>query len=181
MKVNELISVMDDALQKAGLERRRIVPREAKVWALPSGEIERFFWPQAIRRPWGFAYVGAIGIEIPALRQWLATYKREEERGIFRSCFVLSLIANEDILGNFMIEHGEPVPSDVWAGLLTDRLSNVPATMDELIDAYQRRSKVLGSLVNPHDQHAWEFLLAWRNDPDPSMHVPSRRPDGRVS
>ena len=180
MNVKELRAVMDDALREEGLEEQRLFPRGPKVWTLPASDIVRFFWPQAMRRPWGFIYNGAIGVEIPSLRKWLSEFKPDAEAGIFQQCFVSYLIVNEDVFRDFMVEHDKPVPRDLWAGLLKDRLDKVPPTLDALVDAYRRNKEELGWLAHPHERHAWEFLLKWRENPDPSIHVPRRLPDGRV-
>jgi hypothetical protein len=150
------------------------------VWSLPEGDIIRFFWPHAYRRPWGFAYSGSIGVEIPSLRQWLLQHKPGNQVGIFHTCFVSYLIINEDILGEFMVEHDKPVPSDLWAGLLKDRLEKLPSTLVDLVAAYQRNKEEIGWLAHPYDRHAWEFLLKWFKDPDPSLHVPRMLPNGRI-
>jgi hypothetical protein len=179
MNVKELRAVMDKALREEGLEEQRLFPKGPKVWTLPGDDLIRFFWPQAIRRPWGFIYHGAIGVEIPSLRRWLREFKPEEP-GIFHSCFVCYLITNEDISREFMVEHGNPIPADLWAGLLKDKLELVPPTLDGLITAYRRDKEQLGWLAHPHERHAWDFLLKWREDPNPSMRVPKMLPGGRV-
>ena len=172
---------MEDALRQEGLEERRLFPKGPKVWTLNDGDIVRFFWPQAIRRPWGFIYDGAIGIEIPSLRTWLSQFKPDAEAGIFRQCFVSYLIINEDVFRDvIMVENDKPVPSDLWAGLLKDRLAKIPSTLDALIGSYQRNKEELGWLAHPHERHAWDFLLKWRENPVPFMHVPKKLPDGRV-
>jgi hypothetical protein len=80
-----------------------------------------------------------------------------------------------------MVDHDKPVPSHLWAGLLKDRLDKVPPTLDALIDTYRRSKEDLGWLARPHERHAWHFLLKWRENPDPSIHVPKMSPDGRVA
>lgn len=180
MNVAELKFIMNGALRQEGLQERKLVPKRPKVWSLPGGDILRFFWPHTYRKPWGFVYSGSIGVEIPSLRQWLRQHKPGNQVGIFHTCFVGYLIINEDILGEFMVEHGEPVPSDLWAGLLKDRLEKVPSSLTDLIAAYQRNKEELGWLAHPHDRHAWEFLLKWFEDPDPSLHVPQMLPNGRI-
>jgi hypothetical protein len=180
MYVKELRALMDNALREEGLEERRLFPNGPKVWTLPAADVLRFFAPQSIRRPWGFIYTGAIGIEIRSLRDWLREFKPEAETGIFHSCFVKYLIINEDVFGNFTVEHDKPVPSDLWAGLLKDRVDKVPPTLDTLVATYRRNKEDLGWLAHPHERHAWDFLLRWRENPDPSIHVPQVRPDGRI-
>ncbi len=179
MDVKELRAIMDGALRQEGLEERRLFPKGLKAWILPGGDIFRCFWPHATRSPWGFSYSGAIGIEIPALRQWLREFK-PNEAGIFHSCFVSYVTMNEDWFPEFMLEHGRPVPSDLWAGLLKDRLEKVPSTLDGLIASYRRGREELGWLAHPHERHAWDFLLKWHENPAPSIHVPRMLPDGRV-
>ena len=133
MNVKELRAAMDKALGQEGLKEQRLFPKGPKVWTLPAGDIIRFFSPKAIRRPWGFIYSGAIGIEIPSLRKWLSQFKPDDEAGIFRQCFVSYHIINEDVSREFIVEQDRPVPSDLWAGLLKERLDKVPPTLDALI------------------------------------------------
>ena len=172
---------MQCALRDAGLEEQGVPHRRRKVpsvWALPADDILRYFWPDAQRLPWGFRYSGSIVIEIPPLRTWLNQHKREDAE-IFHTRFVSYNILNEDILAGFTVEHDEPVPSDLWAGLLADRLARIPPNLQSLVDAYRRNREDLGWLAHPHDRHAWDFLLKWIDDPDPSLPVPKRLPDGR--
>lgn len=180
MNVKELGAIMQAALQREGLEARQIIAKAPKAWSLPTDDLIRFFQPHAYRRPWGFVYSGAIGIEIPALRQWLRANKSGEE-GIFHSCFVSYLIVNEDVFRGFMVTHEEPAPTDLWAGLLKDRLEQIPATLAGLITAYRRNKEELGWLAHPNERHAWDFLLRWHGDPSPALHVPSMQPDGRIA
>ncbi|WP_395623154.1 hypothetical protein [Sphingomonas daechungensis] len=179
MNVKEVRAVMEYALREEGLEERRLFPKGPKVWTLFGGDVVRFFWPQVIRRPWGFIYNGGIGVEIPTLRQWLREFKSEEP-GIFHSYFVSYLIINEDISSEFMVEHGNPIPADLWAGLLKDKLELIPSTLDDLASAYRRNKEQLGWLAHPHQRHAWDFLLKWRENPDPSLSVPKMLPNGRI-
>lgn len=179
MNVKELRAIMDDALRREGLEERLLFPRGLKAWTLPGGDILRCFWPHPVRRPWGFTYDGSIGIEIPALRQWLREF-RPTEPGIFHSCFVSYVIMNEDWFPEFMLEHDKPVPSDLWAGLVKDRLEKIPSTIDGLVAAYRRDKGQLGWLAHPHERHAWTFLMKWRENPASSLHVPQMLPDGRI-
>lgn len=172
MNVKEFRAIMQVAFEREGLEARQIVPKAPKAWFLPADDIIRFFQPHAYRRPWGFVYSGAIGIEIPALRQWLRTYKAGEE-GIFQSCFISYLIVNEDAFRGFMVAHDEPVPSNLWAGLLKDRLQQIPETLADLIAAYRRNKEQLGWLAHPCEKLAWDFLLTWQVDPDPALKVPN--------
>lgn len=171
MNVKELGTMMQAAFQREGLEARQIFPKAPKAWSLPAEDIVRFFRPHAYRRPWGFGYSGSIGIEVPALRQWLRGYKAREE-GVFHSCFISYLIVNENVLQGFTVTHGEPVPTDLWAGLLKDRLERIPETLADLIATYRRNKEELGWLAHPYERHAWEFLLKWHDNPDPALHVP---------
>jgi hypothetical protein len=65
-------------------------------------------------------------------------------------------------------------------GLEEQRLLLVPPTLDGLITAYRRDKEQLGWLAHPHERHAWDFLLKWRENPDPSIHVPKMLPNGRI-
>ena len=179
MNVKELRAMMDSALLQEGMEARQIVAKAPKAWFLPADDVIRFFQPHTYRRPWGFVYSGSVGLEIPALRKWLRANKQEKE-GIFDTCFVSYLIINEDVLSEFRVVHGNPVPADLWAGLLRDRLNSIPPTLDELVAAYRCNKEELGWLAHPHQRHAWKFLLKWRDDPDPKLHVPVMQPNGFI-
>lgn len=179
MNVKQLGIMMQAAFQREGLQARQIFPKAPQAWSIPTGDIVRFFQPHPYRRPWGFVYSGVIGIEVPALREWLRAYKVNEE-GIFHSCFVSYVIVNEDVYRDFMIANHAPVPADLWAGLLKDRLEQIPKTLVDLIAAYRRSKEELGWLAHPNERHAWDFLLKWQNDPDPALHVPRMQPNGRI-
>lgn len=140
----------------------------------------RFFSPDAYRRPWGFVYSGFIGVEIPALREWLSVHAPDDRCGIFHTCFVGCNIANEDVLQSFLLEHGDPVPADLWAGLLMDRVLTIPDSSDALLAAYRSDRQQLGWLAIPSHKPAWDFLLKWRDDPDPALHVPYMLPTGQI-
>lgn len=117
---------------------------------------------------------------MPALRHWLGAFKPGGQAGILHSCFVSYMIINDDVLGEFRVEHDKPAPLDLWAGLLKDRLERVPPTLDGLINAYRRNKEELGWLAHPHMHHAWDFLLRWNDNPSPMLQVPRRLPDGRI-
>jgi hypothetical protein len=56
----------------------------------------------------GFVLYGAVGIEIPTLREWLNRYKPGPEAGIFQTMFVGYHTANDDVL-RFMLDEGDPI------------------------------------------------------------------------
>jgi len=114
------------------------------------------------------------------LRRWLTEHKQGDV-GIFHTCFVSYNILNEEVLGRrFMVEHGQPVPADLWAGLLKDRLAQIPSNLEALVTAYQRNKETLGRLAHPHERLAWDFLLKWLENPDPSLRVPKMLSDGHI-
>lgn len=179
MNIREFRSIMQTALRSEGLQPFQLVPKAPKAWMLASDDVIRFFQPHPHRRSWGFVYSGFVGIEILPLRDWLRTYKPGDE-GVFRTWFMGYSIANEDVLNNFTINHDDPVPADLWAGLIRDRLDRIPSTLNELITIYRRNREELGWLAHFDERHAWKFLLRWNDDPDASLHVPKRQPDGRI-
>lgn len=164
-----------------GFEELRLRKGAPKVWALPSGKLIAYFAPDAQRRPWGFNLYGVIGIEIPALRDWLNEHKPGEQSGIFRSGFVGYYTANEDVFRDFKVDHGLPVPSDLWVGLIKDRLNRIPQTLDKLIATYRTNREALGWLAHPEDKAAWDFLIQWVHNPDPTLVVPYRLPTGQIA
>ena len=183
MNVMQFRELMQSALRNAGLEEHEVTHRRPKVpnvWALPADDIVRYFWPGAYRRPWGFVYSGSLAVEIPELRKWLTEHK-QGDAGIFHTCFVGYNIMNEEVLGGFMVEHDKTVPADLWAGLLRDRLAQIPSSLEGLVDTYRRNKEILGWLAHPHQRHAWDFLMKWVDNPDPGLHVPKMLPDGQIA
>jgi hypothetical protein len=180
MNITELKAVMAAAFREEGLEERALFPKGQKVWTLTSDDLTRFFWPAPVRRPWGFSYMGYIGIDALGLRAWLGEHKPGAEAGIFQSCFLSYFTLNDEIRQEFMVDHGKPIPADLWASLLRDRLDRIPSTLDALIDVYRQNRAELGHLAHPHTRHAWDFLIKWRANPDPALAVPKMMPDGRI-
>ncbi|WP_157602736.1 hypothetical protein [Sphingomonas sp. PR090111-T3T-6A] len=164
-----------------GFEELRLWKGTAKVWAPRSSEVIAYFAPHAQRRPWGFKLFGVIGIEIPALRDWLNEHKPGQQSGIFRSGFVGYYTANEDVFRDFSVVHGLPVPSDLWVGLIKDRLNLIPQTLGHLTATYRTNRDALGWLAHPSNKAAWDFLIQWMHEPDPSLSVPYRLPTGQIA
>jgi len=55
-------------------------------------------------------------------------------------------------------------------------------SVDRLVSAYRHDKEQLGMLASGHDaNHAWEFLLEWRENSNPFLHVPKMLPDGRIA
>lgn len=179
MKLAELRSVTDDAFRHAGLVERKLFPKGAKVWCLPGNEVIRFFQPQPYRRTWGFVFTGYFGIEIPALRAWLAEH-HPDDAGIFRHSFEAYHSLNESDRRDFMIEHERQVPAELWAGRIRDRLELLPASLEELLSVYLQRREALGRLAHPITSPAWDFLLKWNDGRDALLDVPKRGPEGRI-
>jgi len=178
MDIREFRNVTDAALRDEGFSSQKLLGN--KVWSLPGEDIIRLFQPHAYRRSWVFVYSGAIGIEIPALRSWINKYKPGEGGGILRGYFTAYIIANEDVLNKFMVEFGNPVPADLWAGLLRDRVARIPSSLEMLLSTYRTNREELGWLAHPHTKPAWDFVQRWRANPDPSLHVPRMSPTGQI-
>ncbi|MCA1196399.1 hypothetical protein K9B35_00320 [Sphingomonas sp. R647] len=181
MDIKQLRASMDGALADAGLQETKLFPKRRKVWAFPNNEVIPFFEEAAYRRPWGFVYCGVIGIEIPALRKWLFKLKPGFEAGIFYNSFVGYHTANDEVLNRFMIDHGSDIPYDLWAGLIADRLLEIPETLDQLIAVYRSDRGRLGWLAHAHQCHAWNFMLAWSQDPEANHAVPTMQPNGEIA
>ncbi|MBB5727945.1 hypothetical protein [Sphingomonas prati] len=181
MDIKQLRGTVGAALAEAGLTKQSLFPKGDKVWQLSRPEVVPYFSPSPYRRTWGFVYCGVLGLEIPALRTWLLKHKPGDEAGIFRGAFTGYFSTNDELLRGFMVEHGLPVPAELWAGLIVDRLAAVPFTVEELLFQYRSNRQRLGWFAHLHDRHAWDFLLAWSKDPDPALHVPKMAPDGRIA
>jgi len=172
---------LSQAFQSNGFIEQRLFKETNKVWLQQSSsEIIPYFAPQAVRRPWGFQLYGVIGIEIPALRRWLNQHRPGTARGIFHNGIVGYHIANEDVLRDFHIDHGLPVPADLWVGLIKDRLDRIPQSLNEILETYRTNREKLGWLAAPDSKPAWDFLLKWHYNPDPALHVPYSLPNGRI-
>lgn len=175
--IKEFRRLLDDALEEGGFERRRLrpaVPKKWLPWVLPASAVLPCFFPDPLRRPWGFTLSGCIGIEIPKLSAWLREWRPEESPGIFHSALVLWHIANDDVLGGFDVIHGEPPPIRDWVANIKHRLSAVPPTLDELIRVYRRAPENLRGLASPFEKPAWDFLLRWHADRNAAPPVPQR-------
>ena len=181
MDIRAFRAELGKAFCAEGFEELRLRKGAPKVWSLPSSEVIAYFAPDAQRRPWGFNLYGVIGIEIPALRDWLNKHKPGEQSGIFRSGFVGYYTANEDVFRDFKVDHGLPVPSDLWVGLIKDRLNLIPQTLGHLVETYRTNRDALGWLAHPGDKAAWDFLIQWMRDPNPILSVPYRLPTGQIA
>jgi hypothetical protein len=181
MDIRAFRAELSKAFRADGFEERRLWKGEPKVWTLPSTEVVAYFGPDAQRRPWGFNLFGIIGIEIPKLRDWLNEHKPGQESGIFRTGFVGYYTLNEDVFRDFRVENGLPVPSDLWVGLIKDRLDLIPKTLDQLLTTYRTNREALGWLAHPADKAAWDFLIQWIHKPDPMLTVPYRLPTGQIT
>ena len=113
--------------EQEGIKKAKLLRKPGlKVWALAGDEIVRFFLPHPVRRPWGFVFHGYIGIEIPALRDWLKKHKPGPLVGIFHTNFTSYYTMNEDVLRELTVEHGASVPAKQWASLIKKRLERIP-------------------------------------------------------
>jgi hypothetical protein len=181
MDIRAFRAELANAFCAEGFEELRLRRGAPKVWALPSSEVIPYFAPDAQRRPWGFNLYGVIGIEIPALRDWVNEHKPGEQSGIFGSGFVGYYTSNENVFRDFQIYHGVPVPADLWVGLIKDRLNLIPQSLGHLMATYRTNRDALGWLAHPDDKAAWDFLIQWMHDPDPSLRVPYRLPTGQIA
>jgi hypothetical protein len=181
MDIKQFRATLDSAFREEGFGQQRWVKGYPKYWTLPADDIIPFFAPHAQRRPWGFVLYGSIGIEIPALREWLNRYKPGQEAGIFQTMFAGYHTANENVL-SFMIDQGDPVPADLWAGLIKDRLLLIPPSVDKLITTYRSQRENLGWLAHPRHKHAG---ISCRNGTKPPIRICTcpkcRRPAGSSS
>lgn len=180
MNIQEFREIVGSAFRDENFESVRLVKGGPKVWALPGDDLVRFFSPHELRRPWGFRLNGGFGIEIPALRKWLTTHKPGAAAGIFQTCFVGYYSVNDQVFAELAIDTGQPVPADLWVGLIKDRLCQLPESLDALLAAYRSNREPLGLLASPHEKAAWDFLVKWRDSPDPDLRVPYRLPNGRL-
>jgi len=180
MDIRRFRAELSIAFQADGFVESRLFKGGHKVWALPDDEITTFFAPDAQRRSWGFQLFGTIGIEIPSLRRWLNQHKPGTESGIFRGSFVGYYTANDDLLRTFQVEHGLKIPANLWVGLIKDRLNLIPRSVDDLLRVYRTNREELGWLAHPLEKPAWDFLLAWRNNPTPALQVPRMLPNGQI-
>ncbi|MEG8219956.1 hypothetical protein OSJ57_04895 [Sphingomonas sp. HH69] len=181
MDIRSFRAELSQAFQSEGFVEERLFKGANKVWMQrSSGEIVSYFVPDAQRRTWGFRLLGVVGIDIPALRQWLNQHKPGSKSGIFQVGFVGYYTANDDVLGDFQVEHGLPVPADLWVGLIKDRLDRIPQSLTGLLETYRKNREELGWLAHPHEKAAWDFLVKWHKNCDPALHVPYRLPNGQV-
>lgn len=174
MNVKEFRAAIDAALIEGGFAAGRLAPRVPTAWTLSGAGVVPVFYPDAMRRPWGYKLSGSVGIELPELRRWLKEHKGGDGFGVFRWAFVTYNILNDPPLSRFAVTHDEQtIPTGEWIAKVRCRLQELPATVDELIRTYCEAPATLGWWASDRHKAAWDFLLRWRSDPDPSMPVPT--------
>lgn len=171
---------MAGALLRVGLEERPLIQKKPKVWCLPGDEeVIRFFQPAPYKRGWGFVYTGFVGIELPRLRTWLASYD-DGQPSIFHHSFVAHHTLNDNDREQFMVDFENEPPADRLAELLYDKLTRIPPSVEKLVSTYRQDPASLGGLAGPIHSAAWELLLRWAETPDDKLRVPRRGLDGRI-
>jgi hypothetical protein len=170
--IKEFRAELDRALTDAGFVLTKNGRYAPDCWSLPGDEVIPAFFPQAIRKWWGFTLSGAIGFDLTELRAWLNARFKREELGIFRLGFVSMHIANYHDIGRFMKALDEDIPMTEWVALIRHRLSELPSTLEEVIDAYRSHPKQLFRLDDRFNKPAWDFLLDWYPERDTARPIP---------
>ena len=138
MDIRQFRTELAEAFKAAGFERKKIKGSAATIWLLPGREIDREFWEDAIRRPWGFQLSGTLSIDVRAFRDWLTERFPRDQHGIFWSSLTSRHIANErDML--FGAERREP-PYQDWVDVIRRRLAVLPDTIEGLLGAEREKT-----------------------------------------
>lgn len=179
MDIRQFRTELAEAFKAAGFERKKIKGSAATIWLLPGREIDREFWEDAIRRPWGFQLSGTLSIDVRAFRDWLTERFPRDQHGIFWSSLTSRHIANErDML--FGAERREP-PYQDWVDVIRRRLAVLPDTIEGLLGAERENPEGLKYVWNEHlSRKAWKYFEAWATGNEPRNPPPHRLPTGQI-
>jgi hypothetical protein len=170
--IKEFRAELDRALAEAGFALTRNGRNAPERWSLPGAEVVPAFFPHAIRQWWGFTLSGSIGFDLAGLRVWLNARFKREELGIFRLGFVSMHIANYPDIGSFRRTLDDEIPMVEWVGQIKERLTELPRTLDEIVDAYRKTPHRLLRMDDRFNKPAWDFLLDWYPQRDTARPVP---------
>jgi hypothetical protein len=177
--IRQFRSELAEAFNAAGFERRKIKGASSTIWILPGREVQRAFWEDVIRRPWGCLLSGTLAIDVPAFRSWLQQQFPSQEQGILRSSLFSRHIANEPDMF-FGVEHGDP-PFDEWVSVIRSRLAVLPDTIQKLRRAVGEQAQGLRLVWDPHaSPKAWSYFEAWAHGEEPKHRPPYCLPTGEI-
>ena len=170
--IKEFRTKLDLALTKAGFELTKGGRYAPDRWSLPANEVVPAFFPHAIRFWWGFRLSGSIGFDLAELRAWLNSKFSRKELGIFRLGFVARHIANYPDIGGFSRTLDEDIPMVEWVQQIKERLSELPSTLAEVVEAYRDAPHRLLGMEHGVNKPAWDFLLDWYPQRNTARSIP---------
>lgn len=170
--IKEFRDGLHTALRAHGFQRRTLGPNLPATWELAGIEVLPRYFPQEIRRAWGFNLTGSVAVELPEFREWLNARYPAAQQGIFRDCFVSWFLANDRDF-DFLTVEGEEVPFDDWVDRVKSRLQGLPQTLDGLVAAYQRHDPTIRGLSSGINAKAWDFLVEWSSRRDTQQPIPA--------
>lgn len=132
-----------------------------------------------MRRPWGFRLGGALSIDVPTFRAWLENKFPQEQHGILWSgLFGLDIVNDRDMF--FAIEQ-DPPPFSAWVEVIKAKLSALPDTIENLLEAEGNRSPSLSVLWARYDSPAaWRYFKSWVAGTEPDGPPPYMLPTGEI-
>ena len=178
MDIRQFRSELAKAFSAAGFDKKRVKHSKAAIWVLPGREVERLFWEDAIRRPWGFLLSGSFAIDVPAFRNWLTEKFPQEQHGILWSSILSRHIANEPDMF-FAVEEGLPPYRD-WVTQIRARLAALPDTVEGLLRAEREPERLSLLWDRWRAPKAWSYFTAWAAGDEPTQPPPRRLPTGQI-
>ena len=158
--IKEFRKYQCQALESQGFVMRKLGSKRPPAWVLPDRQVQPLFFPGAQGRWWGYLMDGVVAIEIPIFRQWIS----QQNGGVptLHPDFVIgSHVANDSRFHDLSSVRGEDVPIASWIQVLKKVLSEIPATLPDLIVTYKASPERLGPLGSSFHEQEWEMLLDW--------------------
>ncbi|HEX6742118.1 MAG TPA: hypothetical protein VF079_10050 [Sphingomicrobium sp.] len=178
MDIRQFRSELAEAFEAAGFQRRAIPRCKDSIWLLPGREVERSFWQNAQRRPWGFVLSGSLAIDVPEFRSWLTKRFPKDQHGIMWSSILGRHIANEPDM--FFAVEAEPPPYRQWVDQIRLALAALPDTVDGLLQAEREPQRLRLVWADWDAPKAWRYFKAWAEGHAPDYPPPRMLPTGQI-
>lgn len=132
----------------------------APVYILGGGEVERLFYPQALRRPWGCQMQGYFGVEVPPLRRWLVA-NGQPERG---SGLAYYMTNEAPFFAPVPVVTELDLPRlSVWIDAISERVLDLPSSLSELEVIWHDCPMHLLLLFESNPDF-WQNFRRWRGE-----------------
>ena len=176
MDIRQFRAELAEGFLAAGFVRKKVTGSSATIWVLPGREIEREFWEEAMRRPWGFLLSGSLAIDAPSFRAWLKKRFPKDQHGIMRSNILGRHIANEPDM--FFAVEAELPPYRKWVDHIRQTLAALPDTVEGLLEGGPQSLRLIWDGWDA--PKAWSYFKAWAEGEEPNYPPPQMLPTGQI-